>query len=63
MFESMCLAVRRAGMVAAVTGLMFYTAIAQAKPADSADAEEATADGPNEPPGGWPTPQPAPRTS
>ena len=35
MFEPMCLAVRRAGMIAAMAGLMFYTAIAQAKPAES----------------------------
>jgi hypothetical protein len=35
MFESMCLAVRRAGMIAAMSGLVFYTAIAQAEPAES----------------------------
>jgi hypothetical protein len=34
MFEPICLATRRAGMIAAIAGLMFYTAIAQAKPAD-----------------------------
>jgi hypothetical protein len=33
----MCLAVRRAGMIAAVAGLMFYSAIAQAKPVESGD--------------------------
>jgi hypothetical protein len=38
MFEPMCLAVRRAGMIAAMAGLMFYTAIAQAKPPESGDA-------------------------
>jgi Domain of unknown function (DUF4252) len=35
MFEPMCFAVRRAGLIAAVAGLMFYSAIAQAKPAES----------------------------
>lgn len=38
MFEPMCLAVRRAGMVAAMAGLMFYTTVAGAKPAESGDA-------------------------
>jgi hypothetical protein len=38
MFEPMCLAVRRAGMIAAIAGLMFYAAIAQAKPSESGDA-------------------------
>jgi hypothetical protein len=38
MFEPMCLAVRRSGMIAAAVGLMFYTAAAQAKPAESGDA-------------------------
>jgi Domain of unknown function (DUF4252) len=37
MFEPMCVAVRRAGMVAAVAGLMYCTSVAQAKPAESAD--------------------------
>jgi len=37
MFEPMCLAVRRTGMIAAMAGLMFYTAIAQAKPPESGD--------------------------
>jgi hypothetical protein len=35
MFDPLCLAIRRAGMIAAVAGLMFYTSITQAKPADS----------------------------
>jgi hypothetical protein len=38
MFEPVCLAARRAGMIAAVAGLMFHAAIAEAKPADSSDA-------------------------
>jgi Domain of unknown function (DUF4252) len=38
MFEPMCLAVRRAGMIAAMAGLMFYTSVTHAKPAESSDA-------------------------
>jgi hypothetical protein len=34
MFEPMFIAIRRAGMFAAVAGLMFYSAVAQAKPAE-----------------------------
>jgi hypothetical protein len=38
MFEPICLAVRRAGMVAAMAGLMLYAPIASAKSADSGEA-------------------------
>src|SRR3954468_9697707 len=38
MFEPICLAIRRGGMMAAMAGLMFYSATAQAKPAESGDA-------------------------
>lgn len=37
MFEPVCLAIRRAGMIAAVAGLMFHTTIAKAKPDDSSE--------------------------
>jgi hypothetical protein len=38
MFEPMCLAVRRAGMIAAIAGFVFCATIAQAKPSESGDA-------------------------
>jgi hypothetical protein len=37
MIEPLCLATRRAGVIAAMAGLMFYNAVAQAKPADSSE--------------------------
>jgi hypothetical protein len=36
MFESMCVAVRRAGMIAAVVGFLFYSTMVQAKTPESA---------------------------